>query len=232
MIATVTVERSGRAKPPLRSRQQRRTGATQLKLVEAARAVFAERGLDLTTIDDITERADVGKGTFYYHFKSKEGLIREMMKGVLEELVAAMHKRCEGIDDLPTLLDSLIGAHIEFFAARWEDFVLCFQGRADLQLQEGYRGLETPFIDYLKAIEELVDGSIKRHLSDRDLRRIACAVAGFVSGYYSFAVISTQGEDVDDVLRSLRGALVAGLTRFIKEAVSAEDKDGSARIVW
>lgn len=215
-----------------RTRQQRRTGVTRQKLIDAAKAVFAERGLDLTTIDDITERADVGKGTFYYHFKSKEGLIRLMMREMLAELVAAINKRCVGIEDLPTLLDRIIGAHIEFFANRWEDYVLYFQGRADLTLQEGYQGLETPFVNYLESIEELLDAVIKRRLADLELRRIACAVAGFVSGYYSFAVIATDNDTVDDTLRSLRGALVGSLARFINESVSSGEKDGSERVAW
>ena len=58
-----------------KSRQRRRTDATRRKLLEAARAVFAEKGMDLARIDEISERADVGKGTFYYHFKSKSHLI-------------------------------------------------------------------------------------------------------------------------------------------------------------
>jgi len=125
---------------------------TRKKLIDAARAVFAQKGLDLARIDEITDRADVGKGTFYYHFKSKPQLIREMIKGVMDELGAAMEDKCRGIGDLPALLDALMGAHIEFFCTRWEDFVLYFQGRTDLTLQEGYAGIETPFLDYLGRI--------------------------------------------------------------------------------
>jgi AcrR family transcriptional regulator len=47
------------------TRRERRASATRQRLLDAARAVFAEKGLDLTSIGDITERADVGKGTFY-----------------------------------------------------------------------------------------------------------------------------------------------------------------------
>lgn len=201
-----------------RSRQQRRTNVTRQKLLDAARAVFAERGMDLTRIDEITERADVGKGTFYYHFKSKEGLIKELIKSVLGELANAIDEKCSGISDLTNLLDTIIAVHIEFFSNRWEDFVLYFQGRTDLTLQEGYSGIETPFIDYLQRIEGLLGSVIKYHLPKPVLTRIACAVAGLVSGYYSFAVIASEGGEIDETFRSLRGAMVASLARFIKEA--------------
>jgi AcrR family transcriptional regulator len=207
------------AKKPKVTRQQRRLSATRLKLLSAARSVFVEKGLDATTIADITERADVGKGTFYYHFKNKDGVVAELIRDLLGELVAAIENRCSAISDVSELLDTLIGVHIEFFSNRWEDFVLYFQGRGDLYLKESYAGIETPFLDYLTTIEDIIDAAIRYRLPKQVLRRIACAAAGFVSGYYSFAVISSEDEDVDKIFRSLRGALVASLTRFISEAM-------------
>ena len=200
-------------------RRQRRTEETRRKLIDAARAVFAEKGLDTTRIEEITERADVGKGTFYYHFGSKEKIVREVIDAVLGELTAAVRCRCEGVTDLAELLDTLIGAHIEFFCNRWEDFVLYFQGRSDLTLRDSYTGMETPFLNYLLCVEELLATVIQRRVPEPVLRRISCAVVGFVSGYYGFAAVASVEDDVDAVYRSLRGAMVASLTRFIQEAL-------------
>ena len=204
-----------------RTRQQRRVTATRRKLLDAARAVFAEKGLDLARIDEITERADVGKGTFYYHFNNRSELIGELIEEMLDELVKVIEARCSGITDLKNLLDRLIDAHIAFFCNRWEDFVLYFQGRTDLTLQEGYPGIETPFLKYLECVEGLLAPVLRHRLPQPVLRRIACAVAGFVSGYYSFAVIASQDEDIDETFASLRGAIVESLARFIQEAAPA-----------
>ena len=208
-----------RAKKSKVTRQQRRLSVTRRKLLNAARSVFAEKGLDLTTISDITERADVGKGTFYYHFKKKDGVVAELIRDLLGELVAAMKDKCAEISDVSELLDTMIGVHIEFFSNRWEDFVLYFQGRGDLYLKESYQGIETPFLDYLETIEDIIDSAVRYRLPKQALSRIACATVGFISGYYSFAVIASEDEDVDKTLRSLRGALVASLTRFISETL-------------
>jgi AcrR family transcriptional regulator len=202
------------------TRQQRRMSATRKKLLEAARSVFAEKGLDSATISNITERADVGKGTFYYHFKDKEGVIAALIESIMGELSAAIDDRCMEISDLRKLIDAIIGVHIEFFSNRWEDFVLYFQGRGDLYLKDSYRGIETPFIRYLETMEDLIESAIHGQISKQALRRIACATAGFVSGYYSFALIASEDEDVDKTFRSLRGALVSSLTRFISESLS------------
>ena len=216
------IEKSAKAKGKPKQRQSRRVKATRLKLLNAARDMFAEKGFDSTTIDDITERADVGKGTFYYHFTDKEDVIAELVERMMGELMESIDKRCEDTVDLPTLLDDMVKIHIDFFRNRWEDFVLYFQGLAGLKLKESYSGLEVPFLGYLESIESLVDSVIKHRLPAPLLRRFGCAVAGFVSGYYSFAVISTEDEDVDKALVEMRGAFVSSLTRFINEAMSAD----------
>jgi AcrR family transcriptional regulator len=207
------------------SRQDRRTRATRRRLLKAARELFAEKGMDLTTIDDITQRADLAKGTFYYHFSDKNEVIEELIRQVMDGLVQLMNDRCREAKDLTTLLELIIQAHIDFFRVRWEDFVLYYQGRADLKLKEGYSGLELPFIEYLEAIETLVEGVVMKDLDKPLLRRMGCAVAGFLSGYYSFAAIASEDEDVDANLQSLRGVLVSSLARFINGALSQEEKN-------
>lgn len=223
------IEKSAKVKGKPKPRQKRRVKATRLKLLNAAREMFAEKGFDSTTIDDITERADVGKGTFYYHFTDKEDLIADLVKAMMGELIENIDERCEDTVDLPTLIDDMVKIHIDFFRNRWEDFVLYFQGLAGLKLQESYSGLEEAFLNYLESIENLVDSVINHRLPAPLLRRFGCAVAGFVSGYYSFAVISAEDEDVDKALVEMRGAFVSSLTRFIHEALSMDrDKQSLA----
>ena len=209
------------------SRQSRRAQATRQRLLEAARAVFAEKGLDLARIDEITERADVGKGTFYHYFSGKEDLVAELLKSVLADLGVVIQESCRDATDLNGLLDALIGAHIRFFCNRWEDFVLYFLGRSDLTLLQSYSGIETPFLDYLAQMEGLLAQVIHHRVSECVLRRIGCAVAGFVSGYYSFAVVAAQEEDIDAAFSSLRSAMVASLARFIQEALPPAEREGT-----
>ena len=45
---------------------------TKRKIFETSMRLFAEKGYDATSIEDITETVGVAKGTLYYHFTSKE----------------------------------------------------------------------------------------------------------------------------------------------------------------
>ncbi len=212
------------------TRHSRRAQATREKLLNSARAVFAEKGFNLANIDDITQRADLGKGTFYYHFGSREEIIEALVDRVISELIAAIDEKCRDIPDLMGALEALIDAHIKFFCNRWEDFVLFFQSRTELTLEQSYEGIETPLLTYLAQVENVLAPAIKHRLPQPVLRRIACAVGGLVSGYYSFATIGSQDEDIDKTFSSLRGAMAISLARFIQEALPPPEGGGGGTI--
>src|SRR5271157_86090 len=57
------------------NRLERRHAETRHRLMLAALRLFAERGMAETSVEDITEAADVGKGTFFNYFPSKEHVL-------------------------------------------------------------------------------------------------------------------------------------------------------------
>jgi AcrR family transcriptional regulator len=70
---------------PQPDRHARRRTQTRTKLIDAARTLFARQGVDNTRINEITDEADVGFGSFYNHFESKEAIV----EAVLAETIAA-----------------------------------------------------------------------------------------------------------------------------------------------
>ncbi|MDH6281790.1 TetR/AcrR family transcriptional regulator [Prescottella agglutinans] len=71
-------------------RPDRRRARTRGAIMAAARALFAERGLQRTTIDEIAQAADVSVGAVYFHFQSKEGLYLALVDQALEVNTEAM----------------------------------------------------------------------------------------------------------------------------------------------
>ncbi len=71
-------------------RRQRRAAETRVRLFRCALQLFAERGFPNVTVEDITEAADVGKGTFFNYFESKDhvlGVMAEIQLGKVREAV-------------------------------------------------------------------------------------------------------------------------------------------------
>jgi AcrR family transcriptional regulator len=60
------------------SRRERKKTETRQRLLEAAWQLFQDRGYEHTTVAEITEAADVGKGTFFNYFPTKEEIVDEI----------------------------------------------------------------------------------------------------------------------------------------------------------
>src|SRR5271155_4078840 len=69
--------------------QAERRQATVAAILAGARALFAERGFEATSIDDIALAAGVTKGAVYHHFPSKEAIFVEVLDAVHRDVANA-----------------------------------------------------------------------------------------------------------------------------------------------
>ncbi len=60
---------------------------TRKKLIEAARNIICDKGLTNTTIEEITEKSGVSKGTFYTYFKRKEDIVYELSETMFDKIL-------------------------------------------------------------------------------------------------------------------------------------------------
>lgn len=81
------------------TRPERRRRRSRERLLRSAVDVISENGIDATTISDIAERADVGLGTVYYYFKSKDDLARAVMEWIMDRLAARIRVVTSNFDD-------------------------------------------------------------------------------------------------------------------------------------
>jgi AcrR family transcriptional regulator len=81
-----------------RSRQQQRKERTRAALVRAAQALLAAGKTDVPIVE-ITQAADVGMGSFYNHFESKDQLFRVAVEDALDAHGALLEQLTKGLDD-------------------------------------------------------------------------------------------------------------------------------------
>lgn len=87
---------------PVASRRERRSAETRERLFRSALQLFAQKGFEETTVEDITEAADVGKGTFFNYFPSKDHILiafSDMQIGKLEQAVAGLRSSEQPLQD-------------------------------------------------------------------------------------------------------------------------------------
>jgi len=89
--------RSGAAPPA--NRTDRRKARTRQALLDAATRLIAEGRGERASIQEITDEADVGFGSFYNHFSSKEELYAAASEEVLERWAQVIDAACAGLED-------------------------------------------------------------------------------------------------------------------------------------
>lgn len=98
------------APPGPSGRRERRAAETREKLFRTALRLFAERGFLNTSVEDITEAADVGKGTFFNYFPSKGHVLQTLAEIQIGNVAAALEDARLGGDSLRTILFRLARA--------------------------------------------------------------------------------------------------------------------------
>ena len=85
--------------PAAESRSDRRKRRNRQALIEAGYHVMAEKGIDAATMSEIAERADVGAGTVYNYFASKDDLATRVMEQVMNRLAQRIEAVTNTFDD-------------------------------------------------------------------------------------------------------------------------------------
>ena len=94
-----------------------RGSETRLRIIRTAADLFHKQGARATSPDDIIEASRTGKGQFYHYFKSKEGLVHEVLQTYLDEIKSG---------DAP----------VDYEISSWRDLEKWF--RAHVELQKRY----------------------------------------------------------------------------------------------
>jgi TetR/AcrR family transcriptional repressor of nem operon len=91
-----------------------RGAATKARIIRAAADLFHKQGVGATSPDEIIEASKTGKGQFYHYFKSKDGLVHEVLRTYLDDIT-------NGTAPLTYQIDS------------WDDFERWFFANIELQ---------------------------------------------------------------------------------------------------
>lgn len=99
-------------------KQRRAPAKRPQEILEAALALFVEKGFAATRLDDVAERAGLSKAAIYLYFKDKEALL----EGVIRQTVSANVGTMEGLARAHQgKVADLIPAILDFMAGRVED---------------------------------------------------------------------------------------------------------------
>jgi AcrR family transcriptional regulator len=158
---------------PRTGRRERRRTEIRERLFRSALRLFAERGFMETTVEDITEAADVGKGTFFNYFRTKEHVLATFGAERLASIERALERAKSGpvmrvLQELAVDLISHKTENAALLRAIYAAHASCAPVRAELhkRLQIGRRLLAEIF-----AIAQR-RGEVRRDMSPAEMARL------------------------------------------------------------
>ena len=97
------------------------------RILEAAIAVFAERGLDGATIRLVGQKADVNSALVYYYFENKQKLFEEAIRLVCSDFLAMLGRHEKPFESACARIDFLVNGIFDYYETRRERMRLMMQ---------------------------------------------------------------------------------------------------------
>lgn len=130
------------APPVSRTSRDRQRLETREKVFEAAIGEFRRSGFDQSQIDDIVKAAGVARGTFYFHFPTRDHVLLELLKRLQTEAAVAVERRGAVRNSvrgyLTNFSNALVAAvgQLERMGLRRELFAVVVRRSGELELED------------------------------------------------------------------------------------------------
>jgi TetR/AcrR family transcriptional regulator len=110
----------------IEERKQREKEQRREEIIAAAEQVFTERGIALATMDEIAERAELGKSTLYLYYKTKEDLVMAVIIRGQQILIDRFNLLYSTGKSTMDMLANLVDAYYDFFKSNRNHFRMMF----------------------------------------------------------------------------------------------------------
>ena len=182
---------------------------TKRKIFETSMKLFAEKGYDATSIEEITATVGVAKGTLYYHFSSKE----EIFNFLIEEGMKLLQNSIDiKTDKLPYYIDKLkaiILIQIKI-VVKYEDLITILLSQF-LGTEARKKKKKKHIFEYIDKIEEIVKEGIEaKQIKQGNSKVIASEIYGLICSTLVYKL--REGEiDVAKLYREFENTVIEGL---------------------
>lgn len=185
---------------------------TKRKIFETSMKLFAEKGYDATSIEEITATVGVAKGTLYYHFSSKEEifkfLVEEGVKLLKNSIAIKTAKLNNSIDKIRAVV--LIELKV---LVKYESFMTIILseiwGTGDRS-----KMCRDYVFEYIQMIQEIVEEGIQnKEIIEADPNVIASGIFGFVCSSLIYKLRREKNIEVPELFNEIDKSFIKKLKK-------------------
>ena len=183
---------------------------TKRKIFETSMRLFAEKGYDATSIEDITETVGVAKGTLYYHFTSKEEIFDFLIEEGIKLLQNSVDIKTAKYSNYLDKIKAIVLIQIKI-VNKYENLIniiltqLWGKEKRNIKCQK-------LIYEYTDKIEEIVKQGINLgQIKGDDPKIIATEIYGLICSTLMYKMREREKFDITDMYNAYESTIIKGL---------------------
>ena len=183
---------------------------TKRKIFETSMKLFAEKGYDATSIEEITATVGVAKGTLYYHFSSKEEIFNFLIEEGIKLLQNSIDIKTAKLDNYIDKLKAVILIEIKI-VVKYEDFIKILLSQL-YGTEAGNIKCQKHIFEYIDKIEKIVEAGIEAgQIKKGNSKAIASEIYGLIASSLVYRLKNEKEIDVIKLYREYENTIIEGL---------------------
>lgn len=194
----------------------------RVEILKCAKKLFAKKGYDATSMDEISRCADANKALIYYHFKNKENLYSTILLDSIYSIYNNIKNRVDNMNDPKSSLKIYIDS---FYIQAIKDeafFRVLMREIASDGAHLSNKVLEI-FLKILDILERIMENGVKTNIFEKkDTKVVHFLIVGTISFYLCSNMLRSKMvkdfsgkeellKDIEDVPQQLYEIIVRGL---------------------
>jgi len=206
------------------SRKQREFARREQEILAAAISLFEDPHWETVTVEQISKKAEIGKGTVYKHFSSKDDIYANISTGFMRRILAAYRvdeQRPEVIDSLKEIISTSFDmflshpaeARVSFYCKRGD-----FRERLTPELRTEFEMLDDQFTSYVGMIlnKGIDQGLFPDMPVEHLMMGLEATFDGAVGTIWNGDIDCPHVEDQETYIRLISEFMLAGLVGLKK----------------
>lgn len=162
-------------------------GERREALLQVARTIFAAKGFQSTTMDDIAKEAGFTKPILYQYFESKTDLYREIVAQTADKLLGSLRDAVSAVDSPREKIEVAFRVYFEMVVSETDAFRILFIHSHEGETAGDLRAVEFGLVSFLEPL-------IALRIKPDHRRQLAAGVVGIAEGAATAWLIQQEGK--------------------------------------
>ncbi len=183
---------------------------TKRKIFETSMKLFAEKGYDATSIEEITATVGVAKGTLYYHFSSKEEIFNFLIEEGMKLLQNSIDIKTSKLNNYIDKIKAIVLIQIKI-VAKYENLISILLSQLWGKDEKNQKCKQHVF-EYIETIENIVKKGIEvGEIKEGNPKVIASEIYGLIASTLTYKQKSNKDIEIMNLYHEFEHTIVEAL---------------------